>query len=456
MLHWYIILLALVVGMAAFSMVEYNTEKKMEKTLREDYPEGTRTDTYSLDAKGLAALTKYTSDQNLCKQQKDYNGSSVYMQINPEDVHYLVLRYFFSAQTEDYWYDEATNRMLGLWKEDAALAFLQEQLEEEGKGWQKQDFKELVAFSGGGRAITVTVTAPDDASAAKLQPAIEAYFNKTILPTINQQMGGQLSMSLLQSYTYSQLERGIRDTQEAYINRVNNYEVSLATQWENMDDSAKAYYKEWKNQEGLALGEQITKSEPVAMDVVNKQTILKKSTSGILPGILGGLLLLLIWFYVTPVIYSGKHIEDAFGLPQIGDVAVDQALGLHKNGKGLWAFSNRMLTKKGTLLEEAEALFLMRTLMESGKKLVVLTTSLEQQEAFRKSWEEKLGAKDGNFRILSYNEVMTDEKKDRALKEADQILLAEASGGVSMKRFQKGLKLIAGFHDKICGAMVIS
>jgi hypothetical protein len=206
----------------------------------------------------------------------------------------------------------------------------------------------------------------------------------------------------------------------------------------------------------LALGEQITKSEPVAMDVVNKQTILKKSTSGILPGILGGLLLLLIWFYVTPVIYSGKHIEDAFGLPQIGYVAVIQTLCLHKSGKGLCSFSNRMLTKKGTLLEEGEALFLIKTYKEAGKKLVMLTDSLEKQEAFRKNWEEKLGAKDGSFRILSYHEVMEDEKKAKALKECDLILLAECSGGVSMKRFQKGLKLIAGFHDKICGAMVIS
>nr|MCR5281871.1 hypothetical protein [Lachnospiraceae bacterium] len=409
-----------------------------------------------LDAKGLAALSKYLSDQKLCQQQKDYNASSVYMQIDPENVHYLVLRYFFTAQTEDYWYDEATNRMLGFWKEDAALAFLQQQLEADGLCWQKQDFKELVAVSGGGRAITVTVTAPDDEQAAKLQPAIEAYFNQTILPAINQQMGGQLSMSLLQSYTYSQLERGIRDSQEANINRVNNYEVSLVSQWENMEDGPKAYYKEWKNQEGLALGEQITKSEPVTMDVVNKQTILQKSTSGILPGILGGILFLLIWFYVTPVIYSGKHVEDAFGISQIGDVAADQTLGLHKSMKGLWSFSNRMLTKKGTLLEEAEALFLIKTYREAGKKLVMLTGSLEKQEAFRKNWEEKLGAKDGSFRILSYHEVMEDAKKAKTLKECDLILLAECSGGVSMKRFQKGLKLIAGYHDKICGVMVVS
>ena len=466
-LHWFTILLTIMLTIVAASGFSIVKQIITQKTNAEKYTDGQKEITLSVNEEEIAALQQYLSDARLLDTYKSYSDKSLYMKIDANKVPHYAITYTFSApEIEDTVLasdsiKRSINAMLQETKKDSFFDQLAVNANLELSS--SENLRDLLSIGAANNTqINIELCAPDESTLTSLVNAFISLWENDILTSIKETVP-QIEMLLQDQYIYTSRDTKIRDTQASILNQVSAYATKKNNDLNNLSDNAKKYLEQYEKKDNITLGEPITYSKKVNPTGISKR---KAALAGLKAGSFAALCNLLLWlivYLVTNRIWGIYTLAQSYHITRLGSFVPDENAErpLKRTNTNVWKFYHQHIRK--TALANHELSFTLHSLLGlHGKNkidtLLVLSDSLSNREQTKEQIHDFLCSEIAETVILlSAEELFMQESKALSIlpKNVDALLLTTVMGCSTYAQIEQLISLSMLYEDKMIGYVMV-
>lgn len=384
----------------------------------------------------LTVAKKYLNDKAAMYAQLEYNQNSILMQINPDDECVSLLKYKLVGKESGFDYSKITSEIVNSWKIDELLGGLSQQISEKfAIAIPTQYLVEMLLWDNSENdSLYLYVMSPSQDMSAFIAEHVDQQI-KTSMQTLLKGDNEGVQIKQEPIYTYSVRDTGLRNRQIENENTANKYAADVAWQDESMDSNVKKYIKQYEKyvektgDTTFEIGQPIAYEKEIEIPSISKKVALLEAAIGLLKGVVIGIVVLIFIYLFTPFIWTGKNVEESFGLLFWGEISGRK--------KSITSQQLQYLIQSYDKKEKTEVC----VLTDDEKNLSDITEELKKL------------VQDSNLKLSAHvlGKIIEDNRANEILEAADLIVMSSVPGKIKYTQFEKNMSMLVPYQEKVKG-----